>query len=253
MQHNLIDGEGARNAYWQSCIDAKGTIHISWVWRESPNVASNHDMGYACSADGGITWKKSTGEAYQLPITANSAEYAAIIPQASELINQTAMSATPEGQPVIATYWRDSGTTVPQYHIIYKTGKQWQVQNLGFRKTAFSLSGAGTKRIPVARPQVLVWKKNTTTHAAIIFRDEERGNKISMAINYNLQQNNWKVVDIYKEDVGSWEPSYDTELWKQKGLLDLFVQKTEQTDAEGVSRLPPQMIYVIQCKPSIIK
>jgi hypothetical protein len=64
LQSNLIDGEGQRNAYWQACVDKSGTIHVSWVWRETPDVASNHDMCYACSKDGGATWQKSTGEKY---------------------------------------------------------------------------------------------------------------------------------------------------------------------------------------------
>jgi hypothetical protein len=76
LHRNLIDGEGKRNAYWQACTDSKGTIHISWVWRESPDVASNHDMCYARSTDGGKTWEKSTGERYRIPITASTAEYA---------------------------------------------------------------------------------------------------------------------------------------------------------------------------------
>lgn len=92
MQNNLIDGQNKRNAYWQTCIDEKGTIHVSWVWRETPDVSSNHDMCYACSKDGGITWQKSTGEKYTLPITAATAEYAVRIPQKSELINQTSMA-----------------------------------------------------------------------------------------------------------------------------------------------------------------
>ncbi len=62
LHANLIDGEGRQNAYWQACVDKKGTIHVSWVWRSSPNVASNHDMCYARSADGGKSWEKSTGE-----------------------------------------------------------------------------------------------------------------------------------------------------------------------------------------------
>lgn len=52
----LIDGEGQRNAYWQMAIDVKGTIHFSWVWRETGDVATNHDIcyarSYATSADG---------------------------------------------------------------------------------------------------------------------------------------------------------------------------------------------------------
>jgi hypothetical protein len=103
LHSNLIDGEGQRNAYWQAFVDSKGTIHISWVWRESPDVASNHDMGYARSTDGGKTWMKSTGQKYQLPIIAPSAEYACKIPQKSELINQTSMFADASGRVYIAT------------------------------------------------------------------------------------------------------------------------------------------------------
>ena len=70
LHSNLVDGEGMRNAYWQACTDNKGSIHLSWVWRESPDVASNHDLCYAKSSDGGLSWQKSTGETYQLPINA---------------------------------------------------------------------------------------------------------------------------------------------------------------------------------------
>lgn len=36
---------------------------------------------------------------------------------------------------------------------------------------------------------------------------------------------NWNVVDLSSEDVGSWEPSYNTELWKKKNIMHLFVEK----------------------------
>lgn len=38
LHTNLIDGEGRQNAYWQACVDKKGTFNISWVWRGSPDV-----------------------------------------------------------------------------------------------------------------------------------------------------------------------------------------------------------------------
>jgi len=119
LQRNLISGESKRNAYWQACVDAAGTIHISWVWRESADVASNHDLGYARSTDGGITWEKSTGEKYTLPITAATTEYAARVPENSELINQTSMSTDTARNPYIATYWRDVVTKIPQYYLVY--------------------------------------------------------------------------------------------------------------------------------------
>lgn len=249
LQKNLIDGEGQRNAYWQAFLDEKGRVHLSWVWRETPDVASNHDLCYARSGDGGLTWERSTGERYTLPITQSTAEVAVAIPQRSELINQTSMYADAEGHPFIATYWRDSGTTVPQYHLVYKNEAQWQVQNLALRSTAFSLSGTGTKRIPLARPQIVAWQQKARVAAAMIFRDEERGSVVSAAVNRDLRTGRWKVVDLTTTPVGSWEPTYDTELWKAKKKIHLFVQRVEQKDAEGQSALPPQLVSVLEWNP----
>ena len=251
ISDDLISGESQRNPYTQACVDEKGTIHISWVWRESPDVASNHDLAYARSTDGGKTWEKSTGEKYLLPITAATAEYTVTIPQKSELINQTSMTADAAGHPYIATYWRDSGTAVPQYHIVYKKDQSWKVQNLGFRKTAFSLSGGGTKSIPISRPQIVVSSEKNKTGAVLIFRDEERGSKVSAAVSSDISKNKWEIEDLTKESVGSWEPSYDTELWRKSSILNLFVEKVEQLDSEGKANIPPQMVQVLEWKPKI--
>lgn len=249
LQTNLIDGEDQRNAYWQACVDTKGTIHISWVWRETPDVASNHDLCYAFSKDGGLSWQKSTGEFYKLPITAANAEYAWHISQKSELINQTSMFADADGHPYIATYWREQGSSIPQYHLVYKTNADWHKSILDFRKVSFSLSGAGTKRIPISRPQIVAWKSKNNLSAALIFRDEERGSKVSAAINNNLAGDIWNIVDLTQTSVGSWEPTYDTELWKTKNILHLFVQNVDQADGEGQSKLPPQMVVVLEWDP----
>jgi hypothetical protein len=249
LHSSLIDGEKQRNAYWQACVDNKGVLHLSWVWRESPDVASNHDLCYARSKDGGKTWEKSTGEKYKLPITAATAEYALRIPQNSELINQTSMATDADGAPFIATYWREQNTRVPQYHLVYHNGKKWQMASLNFRATPFSLSGAGSKRIPISRPQVMVKGQGKGASVLMVFRDEERGSKISAAMINKIGKEKWKVKNLTETSVGSWEPTYDTELWKEKGVLNLFVQKVEQVDAEGQANIPPQMVQVLEWKP----
>ena len=159
------------------------------------------------------------------------------------------MFADAKGNPYIATYWRDSGTTVPQYHVVYKTSGTWKVQNPGFRKTAFSLSGAGTKSIPIARPQVVAWGKGKSRSIGLVFRDEERGSRVSMATNSNLAKSEWTLSDLTDFSVGSWEPSYDTELWKNRGILNLFVQNVQQVDGEGLANNPPQPVQVLEWKP----
>ena len=183
-----------------------------------------------------------------LPIKKSTAEYAAMIPERSELINQTSMFADNKGNPYIATYYRDAGDSIPQYHLIFLAGHQWQVQSINFRKTTFTLSGQGTKRIPISRPQVVAWQRGSKVLTALIFRDEERDNKISVAYSSDLKKGHWQLLDIYPQEVGSWEPVFDTELWKEKGWLHLFVEGVEQLDAEGEAKVPPQLIQVLEWK-----
>jgi hypothetical protein len=245
LHSNLVDGEGQRNAYWQACTDAQGNVHLSWVWRETPDVASNHDMCYARSRDGGETWETSQGEKYELPITAATAEYACKIPQRSELINQTSMTANRSGQPYIATYYRAQGSDVPQYHVMYKGDSGWKILNTGFRKAPFTLKGGGTKAIPISRPQIVAGSPNSENLIAIIFRDEERGKKVSVATCADAPSNRWRVRDLTAYSVGEWEPTFDTELWKNRQLLQLYVQRVQQVDGEGLSDLPAQPISVL--------
>jgi hypothetical protein len=248
LHSNLIDGEGQRNAYWQAFVDNQGTIHLSWVWRESPDVASNHDVCYARSRDGGKTWERSDGRHYALPVTAASAEYAARVPQKHELINQTSMSADARGRPYIATYWRDEGSAVPQYRIVYLDGNGWATATLDFRKTPFTLGGGGTKKIPIARPQILV-DGASPARGLLVFRDEERGSLVSVVTLRDLAKRDWQVSDLTSTAVGDWEPSYDTELWRKKGELNLFVQRVTQVDGEKVGSTPPQMVRVLEWRP----
>lgn len=248
LHGNLIDGERRRNAYWQAYVDHLGVIHLSWVWRSSWDVATNHDMAYARSHDGGVSWQKTNGDAYTLPLNASNAEYAWRIPQNSELINQTSMAADEEGNPYIATYWRDQESNVPQFRVIRYAAGQWESFNPGFRRIGFSLSGGGTKSIPISRPQIFVKGKGDKTEVHLLFRDAERGSKVSIASSQSLNLNKWIVSDIYQQNVGAWEPSFDTELWRTGKKLNVFVQKVIQVDGEGVAQATPEMVYVLDVK-----
>lgn len=249
VHSNLIDGEGLRNAYWQACGDAKGRIHLSWVWRESPDVASNHDMCYAVSSDGGETWQRSNGRNYTLPINAGTAEVAWTIPQRSELINQTAMAANDRGEPFIVSYWRGAGN-VPQYQLLYLQKRKWQHSDLGFRKMNFTLSGMGTKSIPVSRPQILLHQKGKHITVHVIFRDAERNNAVSIASAaiYKKKTLGWHVYDVYQQSVGAWEPCLDIAQWTMNKQLHLFVQYAVQADAEGLIHAAPQPVNVLAIK-----
>lgn len=247
VQHPLIAGEGKRNAYVnQLAIDARGGWHLSWVWRDSPDVASNHDVLYAHSADEGRSWRTSSGAKYALPITAATAEVAWAVPQGSELINQTSGAVDGSGHPLIATYWRDVGSDVPQLRLVWHDGTRWRSYQVGERTMPFRLSGGGTKRIPLSRPQVLVGRAGDVI---VVYRDAERGGGVTVARSSDPARARWTVRELWPTSVGQWEPTYDLDRWRGEGRLSLFVQRVGQGDGESLEDVPAQPVSILDWTP----
>ncbi len=247
VAHPLISGEGARNAYVNPiAVDARGGWHLSWTWRETPDVATNHDVLYAFSPDKGRSWRTSDGHRYALPITAGTAETAWTVPQGHELINQTSMAIDAAGRPVIATYWRAEGSEIPQFQLVWRDASKWHASQIGARTMPFRLSGGGTKRIPVSRPLVVADRKGAIH---VIFRDEERGEGISVATSTDRMRTQWSVRTLSAAPVGQWEPTYDPVAWSRFGRLSLFVQRVGQGDGETLENVPAQMVTVLDWIP----
>lgn len=246
LQHPLIEGEGERNAYVNGLsLDGRGGWHLSWTWRESPDVASNHDVVYAYSPDQGRSWRRSTGEPYRLPITEAEGEVAWRVPQGSELINQTSMTVDAAGRPLVATYWRAEDEEVPQFRVVWHDGGRWRMAPVGERTTPFRLSGGGTKRIPISRPQVVAGRDGAVH---LIFRDEERGGGITLATSRSSTRDDWVLREVWEAPVGLWEPSYDPVSWSRDGILHLFHQVVGQGDAETLEDIPPQPVGVLEVR-----
>ena len=65
----LTDGQGLMNAYQtQPTILADGWYHMYWVWRDTPDCATNHDLSYMQSPDL-KNWFNAFGERVELPAT----------------------------------------------------------------------------------------------------------------------------------------------------------------------------------------
>lgn len=243
----VIYGNGT-SPYWQMYLDVKGTIHLSWVFRRTSDVGTNYNMYYAYSTDQGASWRKiSDHSAYVMPITPSNAEAAWIIPENSNLMNQTSMTADQEGNPFIATYF---GNPV-NYQVIYHDGANWHCSQVGNRTGNFSLSGGGTLQAPIARPRLATKydDESKKTKAYFIFRDTERGSKVSLYTTDDIaSEKPWSVRDLTAFSVGDWEPSHDTEIWKNRGKLHIFVQYADQVSGEGLSGQEPRQVYCLEAE-----
>jgi Predicted unsaturated glucuronyl hydrolase involved in regulation of bacterial surface properties, and related proteins len=233
VQSNLIDGEGRASPYWDLTVDRRGTLHLAWVWRDSPDVASNHDLCYARSTDGGVTWTKSDGSPLALPLTAANAEYALRIPTNSNLINPPTLDSDQHGRPYICSYWSPEPGATPRFQILYHDDTTWHVIPGPAASSSFTLSGTGTKNPPISRAALLVdttWNK-PALH--LIYRDNAHGSRALLASRPGLgvsENNDWSVRELHADSLGAWEPAIDPILWRRLTQAHLLVQNVVQRD-----------------------
>jgi hypothetical protein len=123
--------------------DHQGVLHIAWCWRETPDVATNFDICYARSRDGGHSWQTLNGSKLELPITPDNAEVVEDIPQRHGLINGGILAIDKHGIPYIGyTHFDDEEHN--QMYIATPVDNQWCVIQLTDWKHRFWFEGGGT-------------------------------------------------------------------------------------------------------------
>ncbi len=154
----LISGAGkygmseSRCAYLNGiAYDAKGRMHLSWVWRESGDPMTNHDLCYAYSDDGGDTWKNGAGK----HVASRGEEPLSIstpgicfqrVDMFRGLMNSTTQTVDSRGRVHIVTFhlmdetpsqlnWEQTRKQCRYMHYWRDTNGQWRRTVLGFMGT----------------------------------------------------------------------------------------------------------------------
>lgn len=69
LDQPLLDGQGRMNAYPHPPLRGpEGRFHVAWVWRNTPDADTNHDISHMQSADL-KNWTTASGEPLSLPVT----------------------------------------------------------------------------------------------------------------------------------------------------------------------------------------
>lgn len=123
----LVDGEGERNAYFVGpTLGPDGWFHTAWVWRDTPDAATNHDLSYAKSRDL-VNWTRADGTPFDLPIRLSSAEIVDAVKINEGMINNnTVVGFDAKARPII-TYHRFDAAGNTQIFLARSTGDAWQV------------------------------------------------------------------------------------------------------------------------------
>ncbi len=140
----LTDGEGKRNAYlYGPILGPDGYFHLAWVWRESPDCSTNHDLSYARSKDL-LSWETSTGKPLTLPITLETCEIVDPVPQHGGIINgNTKIGFDQQGRVTISYHKNDANSYTQPWTARSENGvwKKYQITDWPWH---WNFSGGGS-------------------------------------------------------------------------------------------------------------
>lgn len=139
----LTDGEGRSNAYFVGPVSGPdGFFHLVWVWRNTPDCSTNHDLSYARSRDL-VHWTTSSGRPLPLPIRLAAAEIVDAVPTHGGIINgNTQIGFDSKKRPIISYHKFDEKGFTQIYCARLENGawKSYQVSEWNYR---WDFSGNG--------------------------------------------------------------------------------------------------------------
>jgi hypothetical protein len=141
----LVSGSGLMNAY---CTVPQrgpdGRFHMVWVWRDTPDCATNHDLSYARS-DGLRRWTDSAGRPLVLPITLQTGEVIDPVPAGGGLLNANReLGFDHQGRPVV-TYHKYDAAGDLQIYAARRDEAGWRiVQVSDWQGYRWEFQGGGT-------------------------------------------------------------------------------------------------------------
>ena len=145
LDNPLTDGQGLMNAYQtQPNVMSDGWYHVYWVWRDTPDCATNHDLSYMKSPDL-KSWFNAFGKPINLPATLDQKSVIVDpIPVKGGIINLAAKLCLDEKNKPIFAYHKYDAEGNLQFYTASLKRKKWaskQITNWNYR---WEFSGNGS-------------------------------------------------------------------------------------------------------------
>ncbi len=140
----LHDGEGRHSAYaLDPILGPDGRFHVLWMWRDSPDAATNHTLSYARSADL-RHWEDAHGRPVALPLTVGKGDIIDAAKPGEGLINTTYTLGFDREQRPIPIYHRYDENGHSQIFAARPTAGGWERRALTEWNFKWAFGGGGT-------------------------------------------------------------------------------------------------------------
>ncbi|MCO6046649.1 BNR repeat-containing protein [Aeoliella sp. ICT_H6.2] len=141
----LLDGEGRCNAYPLGPIRGPdGWFHLVWVWRDTPDCATNHHLSYARSKDL-VHWESAFGQKIEPSMTLdNKSLWVDPIPSGGGIINGCEKLTFDSSNRPIITYHKSDRNGDMQIYAARPEGTTWTRHVLTDWQQPIEFSGRGS-------------------------------------------------------------------------------------------------------------
>jgi BNR repeat-containing family member len=145
----LTDGEGQRNAYPVGPVQGPDHLwHLVWVWRDSPDASTNHDISYAKTADL-VQWQTGTGDPLALPIRLSTGDIVDPVPTGAGMINNnTKVGFDADDRPIVGYHKYDAEGNTQLFNARLEDG-EWIVHQTSDWDYRWEFGGNGTLVFPI--------------------------------------------------------------------------------------------------------
>lgn len=215
----LIDGRSSgESAYLQHvAVDATGAIHLVFLWRAGEDPATNADVSYARSEDGGRTWLASDGSMLELPITHGAADVAVPTrPGSLQLVNQGGLTVDGSGRPHAVFRARSPAQGEGVLHV-WRDDTAWRRELL---LTDRSVDGRPAL-VAGAEGVGLLWAERTSRRSSTLWLTELVGGRAT------------DEVLLARLPVDGWEPTFDSVALARRGKLHVLLPV--ERDGDGAA------------------
>jgi hypothetical protein len=198
----LIDGQGKMNAYIVGPVRGPGGyFHICWVWRDTPNCYTNHDLCYARSRDM-VNWETITGKRITLPMTIDTEGIIVDpVPVKGGMINgNTRIGFDSNKRPVISYHKFDKDGMTQIYNARLENGR-WKIYQTSDWNYRWYFQGGGCIHFEINVSGVILKKGGYLTQS---YRHDKYG-----AGTWKLDENTLKPTGETEK-----EPAWPRELNK---------------------------------------
>lgn len=188
----LTDGRGKMNAYPRGPLKGPdGTFHLTWIWRDTPDCSTNHDLSYAKSTDL-VNWQTPAGQPLSLPITIDTPGVIIdpVPPQGGIINGNGSIGFDSKNRPVITYHKFDDDGNTQAYAARFENNK-WNITQISDWNWRWYFSGGGSINTEVSLGTV---KPEPDGGLSLSWRNKKHGSGI-----WRLDEDTLKPIGSVKK------------------------------------------------------